>query len=119
MNESIEDIEIDAMSHLTGALSRPLSLVERAFDLTARALEMERGVSDQSPTSSRLVTTHLLGRVSNDLRCVALLAQRGYAMQAASLAACAFESGLAVAYIGGDDATADDWLKHHDAKKPW
>lgn len=110
----LDDIELATLSQIKEILDEYTRLVARGFNLIAKALELERQL--QSPSNSRLVTTHLLGRLSNDLRCIVMLAECGYAMQAASLAACAFESGITVAYIGSDDTRADIWQDHDDFK---
>lgn len=58
------------------------------------------------------VAMSLLVRVINDLRCVALLAARGYPLQAGAIAASLFEEALTISYIGDSQARAEGWVDH-------
>jgi hypothetical protein len=107
---SLGDEERQAVDSLDPELHRHAGLALRAFDAIGLAFERAAPEARQS----RVVTTILLTRLANDLRCVALLALRGYPLQAATLVASMFEGAYAVAYIGGNDTRAQEWLNHDD-----
>ena len=67
----------------------------------------------QVPLSTR-VSLALLARLSNDLRCTALLTQTGYPLQALTLTAASYEVAYGMAYIGVDDTWAQVWRDHDD-----
>ena len=54
----------------------------------------------------------LLARLQGDLRAIYLLAIRGYALAALSLAASLHEIAFITMYIGGNDSRARDWFAH-------
>src|SRR5262249_14976530 len=62
----------------------------------------------------KFVRLLLLQRIQNDLRCCVLLVERGYALQAAALAAGIYEAWVTIANIKSDK-DAVKWLSH--AKK--
>ena len=46
------------------------------------------------------------------LRCAALLAHRGYVVQACRLVASMYEVAFTLAFIGSDDGLAQEWVDH-------
>ena len=91
----------------------------RAFNLVGSACAaLPVRQSSEVPQSCKVANT-LLVRISNDLRGVTILANHGYGIQAASLAASLYESAYTVAYIGGDETLAEEWINHEDPKKPF
>ena len=58
-------------------------------------------------------------RLINDLRSIWLLAERGYDVQANSLAASIYECCLAIASISDDNDLAKKWVLHNDPIKPF
>ena len=88
------------MSALAPDLGDHLRLCQRTFELISSVLKTlpERRAVD-TPLAWR-VGVGLLIKISNDLRTVALLAARGYPVQAATVASSLYESAVTVAYIG-------------------
>lgn len=62
---------------------------------------------------TKIVRWLLLQRIQNDLRCCIILVERGYALQAASLAAGIFEAWVTLGSIRTDE-DAVRWLNHDD-----
>src|SRR5262249_7374663 len=89
------------------------------FDLIAETLSLLPEVTLREFTQVRKVTTALLIRLGNDLRCASLLALRGYSSQAASLVASIYEVAYTIAYIGADESRAQAWIDHKDDTKPF
>ncbi len=112
MAESIEDAEKRAASALLPELKDHLELTREFMNLIG-----ESGVSlgmrpiDEC-TPSFKVTSQLLIRLANDLRCVGLLAERGYHLQAWIIASSIYEVGITIAFIGGDNELAQKWIGH-------
>lgn len=116
---SIEETEAAAVKTLSDELAAHNQLAVRAFNLvgsTCAALPVRP--SSEVPKSCKVANTLLL-RISNDLRGVTILANHGYGIQAAALAASLYESAYTVAYIGGDETLAEEWINHEDPKKPF
>jgi hypothetical protein len=111
-SESLGETEKNAIESLDPELREHAVLSSDAFNLVGLALNSmpERPVGEISP--SEKVATVLLIRLSNDLRCASLLALRGYAIQAVTLAASIYEAAFTIAYIGSDDERAREWTKH-------
>jgi len=112
--EPLGDAERRALEVLEPELNRHGALTMFAFDVICTAVSRvpELPVLDV-PLSTR-VAVNLLVRLSNDLRCAALLALRGYAVQAASLVASMYEEAYTIAAIGSDDKLARQWVEHDD-----
>lgn len=110
--EPLGDAERRALEVLEPELTRHAALTEFAFNVirAAQSQVPERPVPDV-PLSTR-VAAILLVRLSNDLRCAALLALRGYAVQAASLVASMYEEAYTIAAIGSDEELARQWVTH-------
>jgi len=116
---SLAEAEKQAVDVLTPELKDHLDLTEFAFNLI-------RGVQTAAPrlplprvTQARKVCTTLLVRASNDLRCAALLAVRGYAIQAVSTVASMYEVTFTLAAIGDDETLAQTWIDHDDPTRPF
>ncbi len=115
--ESLEAAERQALSILVAELTGHLALTEKAFNLVGVAVSNLPEVPLRDVSQSRKVATALLVRLSNDLRSAALLAPRGYALQAATLVASIYETAYTIAAIGSDDSLADEWINHDDPTK--
>ncbi len=116
---SLEEAEREALRVLAVELRRPLEVTQSAFNLIALVQSEVPDIPVRELSASRLVCTTLLVRLSNDLRCIALVAARGYALQAASLATSMYEVAYSIAAIGSDDQLAGKWLTHDDPTRPF
>lgn len=65
------------------------------------------------------IAFNLLTRLCNDLRCVSLLAARGYALQAATLTGSMAEVANTLVYIHDNEERADAWGEHEDPTRPF
>jgi hypothetical protein len=128
---------IDLGYRMLGSLHDPLQRAERAAQRAigsemTRSLELVRRFSPvieyaarsalASPTSSadaRSVATKLLFRIYDDLRSLVLLAERGYPLQAASIAASVYETGFSLALVCADFELARKWAMHDDPTRSW
>jgi len=119
--ESLGQAELQAMDTLDPQLRDHALLTEQAFNLTGEVLGL--GWLPETPlrevSQSRKVLTALLVRFSNDLRSAALLALRGYPIQAVALVASMYEVAYAIVYIGADDSLAQKWIDHNDPIRPF
>lgn len=96
------------MDALAPVLHDHAVLTERAFNLIGNAMSRLPEFHLPEVSQSRKLVTALLLRLSNDLRAAALLALRGYPLQATALVASMFEVAYCVAYIGSDDSRAQE-----------
>ncbi len=116
---SIEETEAAAVKSLSDELAAHNQLAVRAFNLVGSACAaLPVRPSSEVPKSCKVANTLLL-RISNDLRGVTILANHGYGIQAAALAASLYESAYTVAYIGDNETLAEEWISHEDPKKPF
>lgn len=115
--ESLDQAELQAMETLDVQLRDHASLTEQAFNLTAEIIGRIPEMPLHEVSQSRKVLTALLVRLSNDLRSAALLALRGYPIQAAALVGSMYEVAYTIAYIGSDDTLAQEWIDHDDPTK--
>jgi hypothetical protein len=53
------------------------------------------------------------------LLAAALVAPRGYALQALTLVGSIYETAYTIAAIGSDDVLADEWINHDDPTRPY
>lgn len=111
--------EQEAGQILASALAGYSGLTERTFNAFGICLGAAPEVPIATTSLARRVATVLLVRLSNDLRCVALLGLRGYALQAASVAATMYEVAHVVAFVGSDELRAASWADHPDPTKPF
>ncbi len=110
----LQDAEREAAEVLATELGAHLTLAVDAFNMLSEVLSHTPRAPMKDLPPSLHVAVKLLLRLSNDLRCVEILAGRGYSVQAMVLAASMFEVAFAVAYIGSDDTLAQEWTKHDD-----
>ena len=111
---TLTEAEESAAATLEPELRGHGELTLRAYEALELVLEALPEVPVQSVRLSRVAATQLLVRLANDLRTAALLAIRGYPLQAATLVASMFEVAYTVAYIDGDDELARQWGSHND-----
>lgn len=118
--EPLEDAERRALAELEPELRNHTLLAAEAFDLLGAVLTSvpERRLAE-TPLALRVVAAVLLVRLSNDLRSVVLLTNRGYALQAVSLVASIYEIAYTIALIGSDTALVREWVNHDDPTRPF
>ena len=117
--DSLRVAEAEAGTRLEPQLHAHSDTTERAFNTVGLVLGAAPEIAFRDVSLSRRVATLLMVRLSNDLRGVALLALRGYSLQAAALVASMYEVAYCIAYIGSDESRADAWVKHDDPAKPF
>lgn len=117
--DSLAEAEQQTGNELAPKLAAYASASERAFNSVGLVLGAAPEVPFREVPLSRKVSTVLMVRLSNDLRGVALLALRGYALQAAALAASMFEVAYCIAYIGSNEERATAWIQHDDPTQPF
>jgi hypothetical protein len=103
----ITTVELDAMRVLEPQLKNHLEANSDVYNFVGLVLS---GVADArlaDVTQARKVTTCLLVRMANDLRCIGLVSIQGYADQACALAASVYEAAFAVMAIGEDEDLAE------------
>jgi hypothetical protein len=111
-SENLSQAESQAIATLDPLLRDHALLTEKAFNLIGEAIGRVPEKHVREVSQSRKVLTSLLVRLANDLRCAALLALRGYPIQAAALVACMYEVAYTIAYIRSDDSLAKAWIEH-------
>lgn len=116
---SLSVAENEAINTLGVELKDHLELTEIAFNLIGRVQTAVPPTRLDQVTQARKVCVTLLIRLSNDLRCSALLAVRGYAVQAVSTVASMYEVTFTLAAIGSDEVLAQKWIDHDDPTKPF
>lgn len=116
MRQSIEDAEKEAANILLPKLKDHLELTREFMNLIG-----ESGVSlpIDKCTQSFKVTSVLLIRLANDLRCLGLLAERGYPFQVWTIASSIYEVGITMALLSGDDALAQKWIDYDKPDQPF
>jgi len=112
--ENIHEVERDVRDRLRGALKPHFAVIDQVFNSVNRAFAAAPEIPFTQASPSRKVTTVLMVRLSNDLRSIVLLAERGYPLQAASLVPPLYEVVHGIAYIGQDDERAKLWINHTD-----
>ena len=112
--ESLNQAERQATDTLDPHLRDHGLLTERAFNLIGEVLGRIPETPLHDVSQSRKVLTALLVRLANDLRSAALLALRGYSIQAATLVTSMYEVAYTVAYIRSDETLAQAWIDHND-----
>jgi hypothetical protein len=112
MGESIEDAEKKAANELLLKLKDHLELTREFMNLIGESVISLGMRPIDECTQSVEVTSRLLIRLANDLRCLGLLAERGYPLQAWTIASSIYEVGITIASIGGDDELAQKWNDH-------
>ena len=112
MGESIEEAEKKAASVLRSELKDHLELTRGFMNLIGESVVSLGMRPIDECTQSFKVTSQLLIRLANDLRCIGLLAECGYHLQAWTIASSIYEVGITIAFIGGDDELAQKWIDH-------
>ncbi len=114
---SAEAIEREAQDALREALKEHRELAEKVARLIGRTFELfERRRWPEIPLPEQ-VGLCLLVRLLNDLRCTVLLADRGYGLQAVTIAGSIYEAAFAIGYIGAAQDLANAWVDHDDPLK--
>lgn len=104
-----KELKNDLQLHIIG--------VNNTCNLIAKSIEAFPEMNLDEVTSSVKVVYTLLAKVMNDLRAAAIVAARGYSIQAATLASSLYETAFMIAYIGNNNERADKWIDHEDPKK--
>ncbi len=111
-SETLQEAEVKAVEIMRRELGPHLALTQDAHNLIGMALiSNPQGPVLDLPLSLK-VSTNLLIRIANDLRGTVILAERGYPLQALTLAASVYEAAMQVAYIGSDEKIAREWVDH-------
>lgn len=116
-SESLGESEIKAIKSLEKEFKEHNEFSLGVYNLISEAISKLPVIAIKKLPKSRLASTLIICRISNDLRCVALLAKRGYTAQALTLAASVYEASFTVDYIADNDNIAQEWLKHNDPIK--
>jgi hypothetical protein len=115
--ETLQEAENRAMKQLGEKLRLHLALAVDAFNLISLLLLQVSPAPMNSLPKSWHVAIKLLLRLSNDLRCVELVAARGYPLQACTIAASMCEIAFGIAWVDANEERAQVWLKHDDPKE--
>lgn len=114
---TLEQTEAQAARALQSELAEHLDFNSKAWALVVRVLGAQQGQVTTRMPESRKVCLVLLSRLANDLRCVSLLCERGYAEQAAIIAASIFEIAHTICYIRCDEERAKAWIAHTQPRR--
>lgn len=111
---SLAQSEREAVEIIAKDLHPYFECAEACFNLLAAVSEAtpEQDL-DQMPQALK-VCSNLMCRLANELRCACILAKTGYAVQAASLVASAYEIAYTIRYVGTDENRAQSWIDHDD-----
>jgi hypothetical protein len=112
--EALDAAEEAAFKLLGAKLTAHLALAGDTFNFLNAVLGAAPEIPVRQVSPSRMVTTALLLRLTNDLRCVGYLAPRGYELQAVSLVAPMYEAAYTMVVIGANDEMAQRWIEHDD-----
>lgn len=115
-DDSLAAAEQTAVAALATDLKDHARLAVRASNLITGVLASLPDAPFNAVPQSCKVCAGLLIKIANDLRTAALLAGRGYPVQAATIASSLYESAVTVAFIGTDDALAEAWITHGTSK---
>jgi len=116
---SLQESEAEATRSLAKDLSPHVHLADRALDLAASTLDSLPPQRLATVPKSRRVASSLMARLMNDLRCVEIVVTRGYAIQGISLGGAIYETAFTIAYIGGDEEIAQEWIDHDNPVRPF
>ena len=96
-------------------------LVGACYDFALSVLRGQAGarLGSEGEGLSDFVTRDLLGRLTNDLRAVALCGFNGYPVAAATVASSIFEIAHTVTYISANNDRASEWFNHTKERKPF
>src|SRR3989441_9718548 len=110
--DELHEAEMRAMQKLGPNLKEHTELALAAFNLIGEMLARLPEEVFAARRQSLKVANGLLARLANDMRCVALLANRDYPIQAGALGASIYEIAFTIASIGSDDRLAQQWIDH-------
>lgn len=110
---SLDEGELMAEQQLKPELELHLIGIKKAYQVLCKVMETVPPMNLEKVSSSMKVASALLVRIANDMRTIAILSAKGYAIQAATIAAALYESALMIAYIGNDDNLANRWINHN------
>jgi hypothetical protein len=114
---SLERAEYDAAKTLEPELHDHIELSARSYDFVSEVLTRAPEGPLSQISQSRKVVTVLLLRIASDLRCIGLVALRGYPEQACVLAASVYEAAFTVMVVGSDDVIAQGWVDYDDPNR--
>src|SRR2546427_12018878 len=112
--DELHEAEMQAIQKLGPDLKEHTELALGTFNLIGELLAHLPEEVFAARQQSLKVANGLLARLANDLRCVALLANRGYPIQGGILAATIYEIAFTIAYIGSDDRLAQEWIDREE-----
>jgi len=115
----LEQAEIDASKALEPELRNHLGFSARVYEFICEVLARAPEGPLFQISQSRKVLTVLLLRIANDLRCIDVLALRGYPEQACVLASSVYEAAFTVMMVGSDDVIAQEWVDYDDPNRPF
>lgn len=111
----IGDLEKTVKSELLPRIADYMRLLENSYAISGAILES--AFPARNPSLAKQVCTKLMMRMINDMRCISLLSEVGYDMQACALAASVYETAFTIGSIRDDDSLATEWMDHSDPKK--
>jgi hypothetical protein len=117
LEESVEAAEGAATVEVGRHLFRYVSLANETYNLLNVVTSAIAAATVHEMSLARRITMSLLVRLANDLRSITRLALSGYPIQAAALAASAYEIACAVVLIGTDEARARQWVAHKNPQR--
>jgi len=115
----ISDAEMAAIKTLEVELREHLKVSTDVYNCLGLALSSVPDAPLHEVPQARKVTTCLLVRITNDLRCIIHLTVRGYSDQACALAASSYEAAFALMAIGQDEVLAQEWINHQNPNRPF
>ena len=110
--QALEKTEERAARDLSAELSEHQDFGLKVWALIVRVLGEFKDDDPNRMASARKACLVLMTRLANDLRCAALLAERGYSDQAVILAASIFEIAHTICYIQNNEDRAEAWIAH-------
>lgn len=114
---AISEAESEASRTLEPELKDHLQINSDVYNFIGLALEAVPDARLRDVTQARKVTSCLLVRIANDLRCIGVLSIRGYADQACALAASLYEAAFAALAINDNETLAQEWIDHPDPNR--
>ena len=118
--EPLDESERAAAEKIGTALPDHFTLAIFAFNLAGETAEQVPDDDRRQTDWALKVASHLLLRVSDDLRAAAIVARQGYPLQAAGLVAGLWEMALTSVYVGTDRERAKQWIEHmQPTSTPW
>jgi hypothetical protein len=116
--ETTQEAEAKALQQMRVELRGHLDVIETAHNLIGKILSLPDRPLDQTP-HALIVATNLLIRLTNDLRSIAMLAERGFPLQALVIGSGTYETAFTIAYIDADEDLARAWGMHDDPTHPF